>query len=358
MIRHASSTSCSPMISGGSRRTTLSPAGIDSSPLSSKLADQRRLANDALQAQHQADAAHLGERRRESARRAAASRRRSVSPISRTCARKASSETMSSTALPTAIASGLPPKVEPWLPGANAAATAAVARQAPIGKPPPRPLAIAITSGVTPTHSCANSRPVRPMPHCTSSKNSSSPCASASSRRPRRKPSDGGVNAALALDRLDQDRRGLSVRSPRAPRRGRRTARDRSRRPSARTFEVLLGAARGDGRQRSSVEGAGAGDHPVAFGRRRPCRWYLRTSFSPHSIASAPELQKKAASAKVAVGQPPRQALLIGNAVEVRAMPEPAGLRAQRIHQMWMTVAEHGHRDAGAEVEVAPTSVE
>ncbi len=39
---------------------------------------------------------------------------------------------MSSTALPTAMASGLPPKVVPWAPGPKAAATLLVARQAPM----------------------------------------------------------------------------------------------------------------------------------------------------------------------------------------------------------------------------------
>ena len=56
----------------------------------------------------------------------------------------------SSTALAAAIASGLPPKVEPCEPGVMPAAASAVARHAPIGKPPPSALASDITSGVTP----------------------------------------------------------------------------------------------------------------------------------------------------------------------------------------------------------------
>ena len=60
---------------------------------------------------------------------------------------------MSMTALPTAIASGLPPKVEPWVPGVMPLAASAVARQAPSGKPPPMPLASAMISGVAPDHS-------------------------------------------------------------------------------------------------------------------------------------------------------------------------------------------------------------
>ncbi len=52
------------MISGGNSRTTLSPAGIDSSPLLEQLADHRAVVDDALQAQHQAHAAHFGKDRR------------------------------------------------------------------------------------------------------------------------------------------------------------------------------------------------------------------------------------------------------------------------------------------------------
>ena len=51
------------------------------------------------------------------------------------------------------MASGLPPKVEPCVPGTMPLAASSVARKQPTGKPPPMPLAIAITSGVMPAHS-------------------------------------------------------------------------------------------------------------------------------------------------------------------------------------------------------------
>jgi acetylornithine/N-succinyldiaminopimelate aminotransferase len=56
----------------------------------------------------------------------------------------------SSAALPAAIASGLPPKVEPWVPVVMPLDASAVARQAPIGIPPPSAFASAMMSGVTP----------------------------------------------------------------------------------------------------------------------------------------------------------------------------------------------------------------
>ncbi len=56
----------------------------------------------------------------------------------------------SSTALPAAIASGLPPKVEPCVPAVMPLPASAVDRQAPTGNPPPSALASDMMSGVTP----------------------------------------------------------------------------------------------------------------------------------------------------------------------------------------------------------------
>ena len=63
---------------------------------------------------------------------------------------KPGASTTSSTALPTAIASGLPPKVVPCVPAVIPLAASAVARHAPIGKPPPMPLAMVMMSGTAP----------------------------------------------------------------------------------------------------------------------------------------------------------------------------------------------------------------
>ena len=61
-----------------------------------------------------------------------------------------SSTTARIAAVPVAIASGLPPKVEPWAPFGILSATASVVTMAPRGKPPPKGLARVRTSGVTP----------------------------------------------------------------------------------------------------------------------------------------------------------------------------------------------------------------
>src|SRR5215212_3617083 len=70
--------------------------------------------------------------------------------LNRTSSRKPGSLTTLNTALTAAIASGLPPKVEPWLPGPRDAYSSLVII-APTGTPPPRPLALVSTSGITPT---------------------------------------------------------------------------------------------------------------------------------------------------------------------------------------------------------------
>ena len=68
------------------------------------------------------------------------------------------------------------------------------------------PLADSRMSGSTPQWSTAHIVPVRPAPDWISSATSRIPWRSQISRRPCRKPSSGDDVAALALDRLDDDR--------------------------------------------------------------------------------------------------------------------------------------------------------
>ena len=64
-------------------------------------------------------------------------------------------------------------------------------------------------SGATPDCSQAKKLPVRPTPHCTSSKRRSAPCSSASDPRGREELRARRVDSALALDRLEQDHGGV-----------------------------------------------------------------------------------------------------------------------------------------------------
>ena len=61
-----------------------------------------------------------------------------------------SSISVVNTVRPTAVTNGLPPKVEPWVPGVNADATLSVARVAPIGTPLASALASVMMSGSMP----------------------------------------------------------------------------------------------------------------------------------------------------------------------------------------------------------------
>ncbi len=62
------------------------------------------------------------------------------------------------------------PRADVLEPGDHGSTFGGNPRTAPIGTPPPSPLARVITSGVIPSCWCANQRPVRPMPVWTSSR--------------------------------------------------------------------------------------------------------------------------------------------------------------------------------------------
>ena len=128
------------------------------------------------------------------------------------------------------------------------------------------PLAIAMMSGVTPAHSWAKSLPVRPTPVWTSSKISSRPCSSQSSRRPRRQcggtgrmppsPWIGSIRMA-AVSGVIAAFEGLEV-----------VERDlvEALDLGAEAFEIFLLAAGRDGGERAAVEGAFEGDDAEALG--------------------------------------------------------------------------------------------
>ncbi len=100
------------------------------------------------------------------------------------------------TASPAAQASGFPPNVEPCMPGVSIPLTSGPkVTSAPMGTPPPRPLARVIASGTTPGLWKANHAPVRPMPVWISSRTSRAPASrvirgppAGSRRRPARTP--------------------------------------------------------------------------------------------------------------------------------------------------------------------------
>src|SRR5664280_3035373 len=149
MRANASAISFSPIISGGSSRTTLSPAAtVISFSLrnSSTISDAGGTMRRPISRPSPRTSAITEAWRSFSS----ASRCLSTSEFFRTRSRKPFAVITSSAALPAAIASGLPPKVEPWVPAVMPLDASAVARQAPIGIPPPSAFASVMISGVTP----------------------------------------------------------------------------------------------------------------------------------------------------------------------------------------------------------------
>src|SRR5262245_5372234 len=144
--------SFSPIMRGGSSRTTLSPAAtviIFSARNWSTISEACGIMRRPISRPSPRTSAMIDEWRSLSS----ASRCLSSKAFLRMRSRKPGAITTSRTALPTAMASGLPPKVEPCVPTVIPFEASAVARQAPIGKPPPRAFASAMTSGFTPLRS-------------------------------------------------------------------------------------------------------------------------------------------------------------------------------------------------------------
>lgn len=159
-------------------------------------------------------------------------------------------------------------------------------------------------------------------------------------------------NAALALDRLDKDRRGFFIDRvlDRADIAEGDLIEARRFRPEA--LDVFLLSAGGDRRERAAVESTFEGDDvellDVPLGEmiapRRLDRTFerFRTRIGEeHPIGEGH------------LGQPPRKAFLPRNLVEIGQMPDLVGLRLQRLDEMRMGMAERVHGDTGSEIEIA-----
>ena len=142
-------------------------------------------------------------------RGSAASPSRIFWPSTVTCSRSPSDSIVPMTASAAAHATGLPPNVVPWLPGSSRSPAAPTPMQAPIGKPPPRPLATVTTSGVIPADAVGEPPPgpahaglhlVEPEQRTVRVGDGAGGGEVALGRHD---------DAGLALHRLEQDRRGL-----------------------------------------------------------------------------------------------------------------------------------------------------
>ena len=122
-----------------------------------------------------------------------------------------SSSRMSKNSSATRQASAPPPKVDPCMPGAIAAAAFSLAMITPSGSPQASGLAATIMSGMTPAglQLIGEVRAGPPTPHWISSKTSSALWRSASSRALRDVLGVERIDAALALNPFEHDARGV-----------------------------------------------------------------------------------------------------------------------------------------------------
>ncbi len=161
-----------------------------------------------------------------------------------------------------------------------------------------------------------------------------------------------GAHAAFALHRFDQDRRrlvgdGVAQHVEIAER---HVIEARHRRVEA--LQVLLVAGCGQRAQRAAVEGLSAADDAEAVriaGDVVILAHQLDAAF--HRLGAG--IAEEHRIGEGMLDQPFGQTLAFGNAEQVGDVPELLRLRLERRHQMRVGMAQRGHRDAAAEVEIA-----
>src|SRR2546427_587523 len=283
------SSSGTVITSGGRRRITCGPAVTTNSPRS-------RAAATIGAASSASSSPHMSPRPRTSRTRGApaASRARcapSHSALRRTSARNAGSAIVRTTSRATPATSGPPPNVVAWSPGLSAAATALVTRTAPMGSPPASGFARVRMSGTTPACSYANSVPVRPRPHCTSSKMTATPRESHNSRR---NPSHSGSIGRTPPSPCTGSTITAAVRDA-------DTAWSTAAQSSRGTMRMPgTSGSNGFRYSRRSVAASVANRRPWKLPLKATISLFpdhLRANLNAASFASAPELQKKTRSA-------------------------------------------------------------
>ena len=159
-------------------------------------------------------------------------------------------------------------------------------------------------------------------------------------------------HAALTLDGLDHN--GGALRPDRGLNSGEVAHRDlvESLDLGPEPFKVFLLAAGGDGGERAAVKSALERQDAIA----------LRMAVDP--LAPARHLDRRLVGLSARIGeeheigegrirQTAGKPFAFRILVQVRDVPELRALTGQRLHHMGMGVSDRGHRNAGAEVEIA-----
>ena len=275
-------------------------------------------------------------------------------PVAAARASSPSASIVSRTASAAAHAIGFPPNVLPWSPRRSAVPQSPKPMQAPIGSPPPSPLASVITSGRTPSCWCANQAPVRPIPLWISSSTSSAPASSQACRAACRYPAGRGDHARLALAWL-KEHRGAVRPHRRAQRPGITEGHEpdvNAERPERIPDGTLAGQR--EGRRGTAVEAVLGRDDDRPWPGAAALLPARRTSLTAASLASAPELAKNTRPS--AAAEKAEQSLGQGDLAlvqeQVGGVRDAVHLAGHRLGDGRVGVAERAHRDAGDQVGV------
>ena len=120
----------------------------------------------------------------------------------------------------------------------------------------------------------------------------------------------------------------------------------------AEAVEIFGLPAGGDHRQRPTVERALEGQHPIALGMavdRMPPPRHLHRRL----VGLGARIGEEDEVGEGRLGKTAREALAFGILVEVRNVPQLRALVDQGFDEVRMGVADRGHGDAGAEIEIA-----
>ena len=160
------------------------------------------------------------------------------------------------------------------------------------------------------------------------------------------------MDAALALDRLDQQRRSLVADGGTGRIQVVEIHLIEGIDGRLEAVEVLGLSARRDGRERPPVEGVAERDHAVALGRAAAGLIDARElDRALHRLRAG--IAEEHAVCEGRGGEPLGEARLRRDMVEVRDVPELLALGLQRGDHERMRMAQAGHADAAAEVQVA-----
>ena len=160
------------------------------------------------------------------------------------------------------------------------------------------------------------------------------------------------MDAALALDRLDQQRRGLVAHRGAGRIQVVEVHLVEGIHGRLEALEVLGLRAGRDGRERPPVEGVAESHHAVA--RRRTAAGLIdacELDRALHRLRAG--IAEEHAVREGRGGEPLRKARLRRNVIEVGDVPKLFGLPLQCGDHMRMRVAQAGHADAAAEIQVA-----